>query len=108
MIDQSKIAVTKSSVDRVLVLENERMFTGKGSMLSRSQRPYSGSVEVPEARLPPGGRIPKIWLTSGLKGLCLMSTSSLSILLARTRTGGIAVVKVASLRGDLPPCGVSN
>ena len=37
-----------------------------------------------------------------------MSTSSPSILLARTRAGGIAVVKLANPRVDSPPWGVSN
>ena len=36
MIDQSNTGVTRSSVDRALVLEKEHMFTGKGSMLHRS------------------------------------------------------------------------
>ena len=74
MIDQSKIGVTRWSVDGALVLENEHMFTGKGSMLSRSQCLRSGSVEVPEARLLPDGRTPKIRSTSGLERLCVLST----------------------------------
>ena len=47
MIDQSKIGVTRSFVDRALILENEDMFTGKGSILSRSERLRPSIVEVP-------------------------------------------------------------
>ena len=34
MIDQSRIGVTRLSVDRSLILEDQYMLTGKGSMLS--------------------------------------------------------------------------
>ena len=67
MMNQSKIVVTRLSVDRALVLENEYMVRAKGSMLSCSQRLRPGGVEVPWARLLPDGRIPKIFRTSGLK-----------------------------------------
>ena len=57
MIDQSKIGVTRSSINRALVLEDEHMLRDKGSMLSCSKRLRPGSVEVPEARLLPDGMI---------------------------------------------------
>ena len=44
MIDQSKIGVTRPSIDRALVLEDEYILTDKGSMLSRSQCLRPGSV----------------------------------------------------------------
>ena len=91
MVDQSKVGVTRSSVHGALVLENEDMLAGKGSMLPHTQRPRSGSVEVPETRFLPYGIVPKVLSISGLQGLCIMSTSSPPILLAGTRTERIGV-----------------
>ena len=108
MMDQSKIGVTRSSVDRALVLQNEYMLKGKGSMLFCLQGLRAGGVDIAEARLLPDGRSPKIRSTSGLKGLCVMPTSSPTALLTRTRCGGIAVVKLASSRVDSPPWSVSD
>ena len=108
MIDQSKIGVTRPSVDTALGLQNENMPMGKGSMLSRSRCLRPGGVEVSETRLLPDGRIPKIPWTSGLKGLRVRPTKSPTVLLTRTRTGGITVVKLASSRIDTPPLGVGD
>ena len=84
------------------------MFMVKGLMLSRSQSVCPGSVEVPKARLLPDGRISEISPTGGLKGLCVMSTSSPTVLLTRIRTGGIADVPLASPFVQSPPWGVSE
>ena len=108
MIDQLNFGVTKTSVEGALVPHNEYMFTGSGSMLPHTERLRSGSVEVPQARLLPYGMVPRVLLTSGLERLCIVSTSLPSILLAGTRTGGIAVVKLASPRANSPPWGVSK
>ena len=48
MIEQSKAGITRSTVDRALVLEYEDMFTGKRSKWSRSQRLCPGRIEIPE------------------------------------------------------------
>ena len=93
MIDQSKIGITRPAVDKALVLEYEYMLKGKGSMMFRSQCLRLGGVEVAEARLLRGGRVPKIRSTSGLEGLCVMAPSSPTVLLNRTRTCGIAFGK---------------
>ena len=37
MVEQSRVGITRSTVDGALVLEYEDMFTGKRSKLSRSQ-----------------------------------------------------------------------
>ena len=108
MIDQSKLWMTRPAVNRALVPEYEYLLTSKGSMLSRSQCLRLGGVEVPKARLLPDGRVPRTRSTSGLEGLCLMEASSLTVLLTRTRTGSIAVVKLTSSRVDSPPSGVGD
>ena len=108
MMDQSKSGITGPSVDRALVLEAKYMPTGKGSMLSRTQRLHLGGVEVPQARLLPDRRAPKICSTSGLEGLCVMPASSPTVLLTRTWASGIAVVKLTSSRVNSPPWDVSD
>ena len=92
MIYQSKIGITRPAVNRALVLEYEDMPTGKSSKLPRTQCLRLGGIEIPKARLLPDGRVPQIRSKSGLEGLCVMSASSPTVLLTRTRTGGIAVV----------------
>ena len=84
------------------------MLKGKSSMLFRSHYPHPGSVEVPEARLLPDGRVRKIRSTSGLAGLCVIRAGSPTVLLTRTRTGGSAVVKLSSSRVNSPRWGVGD
>ena len=108
MIDQSRIGITMPAVNRPLVLDYEDMLTGKSSRLSRSQCLRLGRKEIPKARLLPDGRVPKIPLTGGLEGLRVMSTSSPLITLSRTRTSGIAVVELTSLRVNSPLWGVGD
>ena len=87
MIVQSKVGVSRSSINGALVFKDECMFTGKRWMLSRTRRLCFGSVEVLEARLLSYGGIPNMLSISGLEGLCMMLTNSPSILLAPTGTG---------------------
>ena len=108
MMDQPKIGITRPAVDRAVVLVYEDMLTGKSWKLSRSQCLRLGGVEIPKARLLPDGRVPQIRPTSGLEALRVMSTSSPSILLPPTRTGGIAVVKLTSWCVYSPPLGVGD
>ena len=82
MIDQSKIGVTGSPISRALVFENEYTLAGKGSMLPNTQRPRSGSAEIPKTRMLPYGLVPNVGSKSGPEGLCIVPTSSPSILLA--------------------------
>ena len=48
MVQQSKVGITRSAVDGVLVLEYEDMLTGKRSKLSRSQCLCLGGIEIPK------------------------------------------------------------
>ena len=47
MIEQSKVLITRSTVDGALVLEYEDMFTGKRSKLSWSQCLCLGRIGIP-------------------------------------------------------------
>ena len=51
VVDQSKVGVTRSSINGALVFESEYMIAGKGLMLPDTQRPRSGSIEVAETQL---------------------------------------------------------
>ena len=108
MIDQSRIGITRPAVDRVLVLEYEAMLTRKSWKLSRSQCLRLSVIEISKARLLPDGSVPQILSTSGLEGLRVMSTSSPSIVLTRTTTGGMAVKKLTSSRSRSPPWGLRD
>ena len=46
MVDELKVGVTRSSINGALVVENEHMFAGKGSMQPNTQRLSPGSPEV--------------------------------------------------------------
>ena len=50
MVQQSKVGITSSAIDGVLILEYEDMFTGKCSKLSRSQCLCLGRIEIPKVR----------------------------------------------------------
>ena len=48
MVEQSKVGITRSTVDGALVLEYEDMFTRKRWKLSRSQCLCLGRIEIPK------------------------------------------------------------
>ena len=48
MVEQAKVGITRSTVGGALVLEYEDMFTGKRSILSRSQCFCLGRIEIPK------------------------------------------------------------
>ena len=53
MSHQSKVEVTRLSVEGGIVLQNEHMLADKSSVLSNAQRPGSGRVELPNAQFMP-------------------------------------------------------
>ena len=108
MIEQSKVGITRSTVDGALVLEYEDMFTGKRSKLSRSQCLCLGRIEIPKIRRPPNVLVPQIRLIGDFERECVMSTGGPSIGFLRTSTSGHAVVELTSPRIDSPPRCVSN
>ena len=103
MVDQWRIGIARPAVDRAFGLENEDMFTGKSSKLSRSRCVPLGRKEIPKVRLLPDGRVPQIHSMGGLEGQRVMSTSGPSIYRFRTTTSGIAVVELTSSRVHSPP-----
>ena len=108
MVQQSKVGITRSAVDRALVLEYEDMFTGKRSKLSRSQCLCLGRTEIPKVRLFPSVLAPQIGPIGDFEGERVMSTSGPSIGFLRTSTSGHAVVELTSWRIDSPPWRVIN
>ena len=64
MIDRWKIGVTRTSVDRALVLENEYMLTGKGWMLSRFQPLRPGGPGGGNAWYPATFLATSAWVTA--------------------------------------------
>ena len=108
MIEQSKVGITRSTVDGALVLEYEDTFTGKLSKLSRSQCLCLGGIEIPKIRRLPHVLVPQFRPISDFEGKCVMSTSGPSIGFLRTSTGGHYVVELTSSRIDSPPWRVSN
>ena len=79
MIEQLKVGITRSTVDGALVLENEDMFTGKCSKLSRSQCLCLGRIGIPKIRRLPNVLVPQIRLIGDFEGERVMSTGGLSI-----------------------------
>ena len=61
---QLKAGVARPSINGSLALEDEHMLAGKSSMLSDTQRPSSGSVQVPDAGLLPCGLVADVSSTS--------------------------------------------
>ena len=108
MIEQSKVGITRSTVDGALVLEYEDMFTGKRSKLYRSQCLCLGRREIPEIRRPQNVLVPEIRPIGDFEGESVMSTGGPSIGLLRTSTSGHAVVELTSSRIDSPPWCVGN
>ena len=108
MVEQSKVGITRWTVDGALVLEYEDMFTGKRSKLSRSQCLCLGPIEIPTVRQFPNVLAPQIRPIGDFEGECIMSTSGPSIGFLRTSTSGHAVVERTSSRIDSPPWRVSN
>ena len=98
MVEQSKVGITKSTVDGALVLEYEDMFTGKRSKLSRSQCLCLGRIEIPKVRRFPSVLAPQICPIGDFKGERIMWTSGPSINFLRTSTSGHAVVELTSSR----------
>ena len=107
MIEQSKVRITRSTVDRALVLECEDMFTGKRSKLSRPQCLCLGRIEIPEIRRLRNILVPQIRPIGDFEGERVMSTGGPSIGLLQT-SAGHAVVELTSARIDSPPRCVSN
>ena len=108
MVQQSKVGITRSAVDGVLVLEYEDMFTGKRSKLSRSQCLCLGRIEIPKVRRFRSVLAPQIGPIGDFKGEPVMSTSRPSIGFLPTSTSGHAVVELTSSCIDSPPWRVSN
>ena len=108
MVEQSKVGITRSTVDGALVLEYEDMFTGKRSKLSRSQCLCLGRIEIPKVGRFPSVLAPQIRPIGDFEGERVMSTSGPSIGFLRTITSGHAVVELTSSRIDSPPWRVSN
>ena len=86
MIEQSKVGITRSTVDGALVLEYEDMFTGKRSKLSWSQCLCLGRIEIPKIRRLPNVLVPQIRSIGDFEGERVMSTGGASIALLRTST----------------------
>ena len=108
MIEQSKVGITRSTVDGALVLEYEDMFTGKRSKLSRSQCLCLGRIEIQKIRRLPNVLVPQIRSIGDFERERVTSTGGPSIDLLRTSTSGHAVVELTSSRIDLPPRCVSS
>ena len=108
MIEQSKVGITRPTVDEALVLEYEGMFTSKRSKLSRSQCLCLGRIEIPKIRRLPNVLVPQIRSIGDFEGERLMSTGGPSMGLLGTSTSGHAVVQLTSSRIDAPPRCVSN
>ena len=108
MVEQSKVGITRSSVDGALVLKYEDMFTGKRSKSTRSQCLCLGRIEIPKIRRFPNVLLPQIHWIDDLEGECIMSTCGLSIGLLRTSTSGHAVIEPTGSRIDSAPRCVSN
>ena len=108
MIEQSKVGITRSTVDRALVLEYKDMFTGKRSKLSRSQCLCLGRKEIPKIRRPTNILVPQICPIGDFEGERVMSPGGPLIGFLRTSTSGHAVVELTSSRIDSPPWHVSN
>ena len=108
MIEQSKVGITRPTVDGALVLEYEDMFTGKRSKLSRSQCLCLGRIEIPKIRRLPNVLVPQNHSVGDFEGESVISTGGPSIGLLRTSTSGHAVVELTSSRIDSPPRCVSN
>ena len=108
MIEQSKVGITRSTVDGTLVLDYEDMFMGKRLKLSRSQCLCLGRIENPKIRRLPNVVVPRTCSICDFERECVMSTGGPSIGLLRTSTSGHAVVEQTSSRIDLPPRCVSN
>ena len=60
MVEQSRVGITRSTVDGALVLEYEDMFTSKRSKLSRSPFFCLGRVEIRKVRRIPNVLAPQI------------------------------------------------
>ena len=108
MVQQSKVGITRSAVDVALVLENEDMFTGKSSKLSRSQCLCLGQIEIPKVRRFPSVLAPQIGPIGDLEGEPVMSPSRPSIGFLRTSTSSHVEVELTSSLIDSPPWRVSN
>ena len=108
MVEQSKVTITRSTVDRALLLEYEDMFTGRRSKLSRFQCLCLGGMEIPKVRWFPNVLAPQIRPIGDFEGECVMSTSGPSIGFLRTSSSGHAVVELTTSRIDSPPWSVSN
>ena len=108
MVGQSKIGITRSTIDEALVLEYEDMFTGKRSKLSRSQCLCLGPIEIPKVQRFPSVLAPQIRPIGDFEGERVMSTSGPSLGFLRTSTSAHAVVELTSSRIHSPPWRVSN
>ena len=108
MVQQPKVGITRSAVDGALVLEDEDMFTGKRSKLSRSQCLCLGRIEIPKVRQFQSVLAPQIGPIGDLEEEPVMSTSRPSIGFLRTSTSGHAVVELTSSHIVSPPWRVSN
>ena len=108
MVEQSKVGITRSTVDGAPVLEYEDMFTGKRSKLSGSQCLCLGRIENPKVRQFPSVLAPQIRRIGDFEGARVMSTTGPSIGFLRTSTSGYAVVELTGSCIDSPPWRVSN
>ena len=108
MVKQSKVGITRSTVDGALVLEYEDMLTGKRSKLSRSQCLCLGGMEIPKVRRFSSVIAPQICPIGDFEGKHVMSTSGPSIGFLRTSSSIHAVVEMTNSRIDWPPWRVSN
>ena len=108
MIEQSKVGITRSTVNGALLLEYEDIFTGKHSKLSRSQYLSLGRKEIREIRQLPNVLVPQIHCIGDFEGECIMLTGGPSIGLLRTCTSGYAVVELTSSWIYSPPWCISN
>ena len=79
MVEQSKVRITRSTVDGALVLEYENTLTGKRSKLSRSQCLCLCRIEIPKVRPFPNLLAPQMRPIGDFKGERIMSTSGPSI-----------------------------
>ena len=108
MIEQSKVGITRSTVDGELVLEYEDIFTGKRWKLSGSQCLCLGRKEIPKILRLPNVLVPQIRSIGDFEGERVIWTGGPSIGLLRTSTSGHTVVELTSSRIDSPPWCVSN
>ena len=68
IIEQSKVGITRPTVDGALVLEYEDMFTGKRSKLSRYQCLCLCRIEISKIRRLPNVLLPQIRSISDFEG----------------------------------------